>query len=111
MKYIIDRTKWLRGEGSMRSFLLRADDGKMCCLGQVGEQCGLSSADMLSIQTPWALESAALARYPEWLNRPVSGDRVAAMTVNDNEKLSDAEREAKLTALFAKHGDELEFIN
>lgn len=29
----IPRSKWLRGEGSMDSFLLRGRDGKMCCVG------------------------------------------------------------------------------
>lgn len=30
---IVDRTKWLRGEGSRASKLLREQDGKMCCMG------------------------------------------------------------------------------
>ena len=34
-KVTVDRSK-LRGEGPMDSFLLRATDGKMCCLGFVG---------------------------------------------------------------------------
>lgn len=33
MKLIIDRKTWLRGEGSLHSYLRRPADDKMCCLG------------------------------------------------------------------------------
>lgn len=32
-KLIIDRSRWLRGEGCDASYLLRPADNKMCCLG------------------------------------------------------------------------------
>jgi hypothetical protein len=42
MKFVIDRSKWLRGEGTGDSFLLRPSDGKMCCVGQMCKQLGVS---------------------------------------------------------------------
>lgn len=42
MKLTIDRSKWLRGEGSDESYLLRESDGKMCCVGFFAIACGVS---------------------------------------------------------------------
>ena len=37
----IDCGIWLHGEGSAESYLHRAKDGKMCCVGQLAQQCGV----------------------------------------------------------------------
>ena len=108
MKYTIDRTKWLRGEGDEKSLLLRMQDGKMCCLGQVSLQCGVSENEILGKSVLSHLQR--IERYPEWL-RTAFGDRGRAMNLNDSTATSDADKESALTALFAKHGDELEFVN
>ena len=52
---IIDRKKWLHGEGSARSFLLREEDGKMCCLGFYALSKGYSKEEILGKQSPAAL--------------------------------------------------------
>lgn len=54
MRFILDRKLWLRGGGGWMSRLLRSTDGKMCCLGQLALQCGLTReqiADRTSLYT------------------------------------------------------------
>lgn len=105
----------------MRSELLR-EDGQMCCLGQISKQCGLKPKDLRNVASPMSLDqkpAEKLRKVLPWLlkvekvdaeltNTHVCG---VAMEVNDRENLSDAKREARLTAIFAKRGIELEFIN
>jgi hypothetical protein len=120
MKFIIDRTKWLRGEGDDLSFLIRVDDYKMCCLGQVGIQCGIPEDVLTDEHNPSSILLEKRIQWPEPL-RPVMNPKYhftmeselsgAMMRVNDDEALSDYEREAKLIELAAPHGIELEFVN
>lgn len=45
---IIDRSIWLRGEGSYVSFLLRRSDNKMCCVGiHLHEDRGFSKVELI----------------------------------------------------------------
>jgi hypothetical protein len=49
MKFIIDRTKWLRGERDSK--LLRSDDGKQCCIGQVCSQLKVDDSRLRDVGT------------------------------------------------------------
>lgn len=113
MKYIIDRTKWLRGEGSYDSYLLRSSDGKMCCLGQVSMQCGVMQDDLGGVSAPLLLADAQRILLPSWLfdGGSHSEDATLAMTENDDLDEDDGLREEILKGIFADHGDQLEFIN
>lgn len=52
-KVVVDRSKWLRGEGAVNSFLLRESDGKMCCLGFVLKQAyDKTDEDLLQFKAP-----------------------------------------------------------
>lgn len=133
-KVIIDRLLWLRGEGSDASRLIRPCDGKKCCLGFAGEQCGMSSDDLLDKEyftcddpVPEALKFLV----DNIKNLPTSHAAFTLMIANDiklgedcpndhefpgNGKpfepfQSESEREAFLTREFLKHGIEIEFIN
>lgn len=114
-KLVIDRTKWLRGEGSEASRLLRPSDGKMCCLGFYSLSCGLTDKDIQNI--PAAPEIAEIPEVMDWLiedcgNRIVHSDDAAElMDYNDTPPIRDTDREAHITEIFAKHGIEVEFIN
>lgn len=134
MKLIIDRLTWLRGEGEGDSYLYRATDKKMCCLGFYALACGLSIKDIDSQTTPpevhrtygkviadWLLDKS---KFPESPGRIASDSCSLLMEVNDayvtthNEELDDPGhieseelREAKIITEFAKHGVEVEFIN
>ena len=116
MKVTIDRSKWLRGEGEDKSYLLRATDGKMCCLGFLGLACGLTEDEIRDCDTPLDTRKyykfpAGLLRQTEdgvWVNSIFSG---LLMGFNDSEEYSEEEREAELTQLFKLIGIELEFTD
>jgi len=134
MKLIIDRVKWLRGEGDFESMLYRSTDGKMCCLGFLGEMCGVSKEEMTykkrcraisnsrkfnersrseldvkNSENPWPGDLCFLEDGEYWDNGIVK----ELYGVNDAsiQYISDSEREDKLTELFGRLGIEVEFIN
>src|SRR5271166_1340196 len=101
MELIIERDKWLRGEGYERSFLLREEDGKMCCLGFFCLQTGASQEDINQYQTPIDIKKEKRA---DWLIQSdaqfiVSEACSSLMEINDeiaessSAYVSEAERE------------------
>lgn len=50
--FTVKRSKWLRGEGHGNSYLLRPNDGKMCCLGFLGIACGAEKEDIFDNENP-----------------------------------------------------------
>lgn len=117
MKLVIDRTRWLRGEGR-GSRLLRQEDNKMCCLGFLGQHCGVSDAEMLERAAPW---QAKPEKFPSWLTIKLDPEEDSVldaskacydiMRTNDNTSLSDLTREATLVEMFANHDIQVEFVN
>lgn len=104
---------WYRGKGSDDSALLRPEDGLSCCLGFYGTACGIEEMTMLNASYP---DEADISKWPEWIQPSTmakchSDDCELAMEINDDPKITDIEREAKLTELFAKHGDVVTFID
>lgn len=116
MKLIIDRTKWLRGEDSEDSYLLRISDNKMCCLGFYSLAKGCSIEDIRGCQEPPDVPKS-LEIFPELCkgqNEYYSTPSKLArdmMNVNDNTEMTDAVRESKLAEHFKSIGVEVEFIN
>lgn len=129
---VIDRRRWLRGEGPDASRLLRKTDGKMCCLGFVCEAVGVSAERLVNRGTPRVVVSGVdgLAvrgeLIPDGLAQLLQhADAVAdAMRVNDypagmrrlwlrrddpDPNAVDEAREAELTQLLASCGFALEF--
>lgn len=112
---IIDRMKWLRGIGGEQSKLLDAN-GRMCCLGFECRRLGLEKRDILGVVVPHNTMGKPL---PFWLmevntnkEMGLSGTDVGeAMFTNDDRCLSEIQREAKLTVIFARHDVELRFVN
>lgn len=115
MKFTVDRKTWYRGNGPKESRLLRVD-GMRCCLGHVGKQCGIVDEELLSKSVPPDVNNS-VSKFPQWLQEPYRrpredvSDMGNATDINDEETFSDVVRESKLKAIFAKNGDELEFIN
>lgn len=117
MKFTIKRSEWLRGEGPEKSFLLREDDGKKCCLGFFGLVCGYNSKDLTAQSEPFDLLSVeVLAKkdplWPEWMfgkNDPFIVFRL--MEINDNPSLPAESRELQLTEIFAQQGVTVEFVD
>lgn len=113
MKLTIDRTKWLRGEGSERSYLLRTEDGKYCCLGFFSIACGLTDEQISNIHSPIDLtDQVNDPNFEKLLEKP--GNSYFAyklMDLNDLQTITEQGRELELTSMFAEEGIEVEFIN
>lgn len=109
-KLTIDRKIWLRGEGSVRSKLLRPEDQKRCCIGIYLESCSVPKETLLNKGTYYGIAQwgVLLPEETAWLHSYVAQ---AFYTTNDDQTLTEEEREQKLTALFAGQGIEVEFIN
>ena len=103
MKLVIDRSRWLHGEGANASYLLRETDGKMCCLGFLALQCGAVEDDIRASREP----SEVSIEWPERLSEHAT----CLMIENDNIEDTDNEREAGLTTIFTKMGIEVEFVD
>lgn len=123
MKLIIDRAKWLRGEGSEDSYLVRASDGKMCCLGFYGQACGLDIEAMRDVPSPAEVPDVIAMAWKEgrWLfddlYKFTSASCSNLMEANDVvcsdfEEIEEVERqrEAEIVSLFAFHSVEVEFV-
>jgi hypothetical protein len=118
---VIDRTKWLRGEGHLGSMLFRPSDTKMCCLGFDCIAGGLDEQAItfgtLSLKLGAMGKVTDLPESVRWQVRGGDGTTVNSslahriFVVNDNEALSEESRECQLTGLFAKVDVELQFIN
>lgn len=111
-KLVIDRQKWLRGEGDSLSRLLRSSDGKMCCVGFFCLACGLTERDIRDKGWPDVGDSA----IPKWLfhefqDGTSSPSRHDLAGNNDGPDIGETERERLIAADFAKNGVEVEFIN
>lgn len=113
IKVTINRSEWHRGNGenSPSALVMRAgpNAGKMCCLGFAGIACGVPRQDMIGVCTPSGLP----LMYDEMMPK---GSYTEVMLVNDsalgeNDVSSEADREVKITALFAMLGMEPEFVD
>lgn len=119
MKLIIPRSRWLRGEGSHHSYLLRDFDRKMCCVGLLAEACGIEESELLDVKSIHVGHTglvageaiAILERFvePSSSLTPSTGSQIYAE--NDAEDMSEAYREQALTKLFHKIGVEVEFTD
>lgn len=111
MKLVIDRTKWIRGEAVERSFLIRPEDGKSCCLGFLGCAIGISRETLWSKRMPWGEKDWEPS---DWLFQLDSQNRYTVhrlAMINDDQSLTEPEREEKLKREFAAVDVEVEFIN
>jgi hypothetical protein len=123
-EFVVQRSKWLRGGESAYSCLLTTA-GHRCCLGFVASQCGVPDGALLKRSTPSVIDcrpghvlttriSPLLLSLREdqedgheyLVDSPLSE---AAIAINDDGSITEAEREAQLTALFAEHGYALRF--
>lgn len=110
---VIDRSRWLRGEGASASRLLRPCDGKMCCLGFYLESCGLTPEVMLDEETPFNVREKIEGSGAEWLLNGIShsGSGMALMIANDNMGKTDVSREGYIKQMFEEHGVDVTFVD
>ena len=123
MKLTIDRERWLRGEGSTNSKLLRLSDGKMCCLGFYCIALGLSQEQIREVNSPIGVADKLLAKGI-WMVAPVSSEELSGgvrrdvdigagnlMEINDSVIEMPDKREKLIAEEFVKHGVNVEFVN
>lgn len=126
MTLVIDRTIWLRGEGSWYSQLLRQTDNKQCCVGILLEQLGVPREQLVGLPSAHTTPS----RYPErvvkeflsvaeaaGLVRLVGGMAyrtdwaLSLYNLNDDTGITEKARERDLAAAFAEGGIEVTFTD
>lgn len=129
MKVIVDRSRWLRGEGGECSSLQRDCDGKRCCLGFACLAAGATEdqiagfgdpgdADVMHMG-PWKIghdhvDGNYAVRYAVLINDACVG--IPPLGTAPQRDLyepivDDADREARLIRIFASQGVELEFVD
>ena len=64
-KLPISRKSWLRGENSIKSFLLRSEDQKRCCFGFLAKECGINDDVLLNKTTLACLPLEVLTNRSE----------------------------------------------
>lgn len=114
LNLIIDRTKWLRGEGGAKSFLIRPSDRKMCCIGFLGLECNIPKESLFSVNRAddYFDDDEIKYKWPSWLfNEEIKSDGNLVYLINDSMHITDQEREEQLIELFKRNDIELQFIN
>jgi hypothetical protein len=114
MTFTVKRSEWFRGRGRIDSYLLKAD-GMKCCVGFVCLQLGLADTEIIGERTihqvlwNWEKETtkkfaiAGMDNSPSWLGQ--------AYATNDDDTISDVQREERLKALFKQGGHQIEFVD
>ena len=116
-KLFINPATWLHREGGAKSFLLRASDGKQCCLGiYLQDNCGVNPDVLLGVSSPDLLPDGLAGTLPDWLAREPIGhlnsDLVGElMDENDRVDSSEASVRKGITRLFAQADIEVEFVS
>jgi hypothetical protein len=117
-KLTIDRSTWLRGEGSTKAYLRRKEDSKQCCLGFYCATLGLPTEKLVDVKSPVGVEALYEgALFPiedaKWLFGGnvfnVSEDCHRLTVANDTLALAEDKREETVKEIFAKHDVEVEF--
>ncbi len=113
MKLIIDRSKWLHGEGAEASRLLRPNDGKMCCLGQFALVCGISPDSISDERGPTNIGMRSNENWNALLidDEKATNNAYDLMKTNDRPDSDAYERECEIALIFARIGVEATFID
>lgn len=122
-KLIIEEDKWLRGEGSMASRLLRPADGKMCCLGFLALQCGYTEEQISDYSAPKSIVydyggkpkgsfEKLVSINTDNHHRSVQCTNICErlMEANDDQSLSNIGRKCRISELFKEINIEVEFV-
>ena len=114
--FTIDRSIWLRGEGSEHSRLLRPHDNKMCCVGICLRALGVPDSLLLDMQVAGNVAggSAVAADLADKITAEIAyGDHgkvtLGIYTANDSALIDDVGREEILTKRFKQIGINVAF--
>jgi hypothetical protein len=108
--FVIDRDRWLRGEGLSFSSLV-SPDGTLCVLGFVGESVGVPIEAMNEDEAylPNDLDDKYYRLFHLITSQSV--DWKAFTEINDSIFISDKVREQKLQALAETYGFKFKFVS
>lgn len=113
MTFTIDRSIWRCAHHGRGDTMLANRQGFMCCLGQLSCQLGVPYKAVFEKPSPNRIPKDHAHRLAMLLDRSGNSGQSQfawdAMDINDDRKLSDRQREAKLAALFAEYGHEVRF--
>lgn len=108
----IKRSEWYRGKGSNFSRLV-TDCGQKCCLGFEALACGVPYEELVYKPSPKCISD----KFSDKINHLLDSNfkrnsefTFAAIAINDNPTLSEAERERLLIELFASQDIRVEFV-
>ncbi len=101
---VIDRTRWLRGD-EWKS-MLRDEVGNMCCLGFACLAKGLDPEQIAFVPRPDDLDQSG-EELDDWELNVVE----RAMEINDDYRIDDMAREARLVPVLAKLGFAVTFVD
>jgi hypothetical protein len=104
IEVVVDRRKWYRGRRGDYS-RLRLRDGRMCCLGFACRAVGLKAKDITDVGIPKHL---SIELQPSWATDVAIGHMV---DTNDDDNLSERQREAALKRSGRQVGLRLTFVN
>lgn len=117
-KFTIVKSKWKNGsyrKAERGSASLLNNQGYMCCLGFITNQCGVDNSELLHVPDPEELREELHVKIPfliktegpDAFNSDLAKDAIA---INDEPSYSEEVRIALLTDLFRKYDIELEFV-
>jgi hypothetical protein len=102
----IDRNLWHRGDGDEGAALMNKFNN-FCCLGFLGAKVGVPEEAMENTLMPHDLPFEFRTKYPNIADREWD----AFALINDDEEITDSEREQQLRALAKKHGFRFRFVD
>lgn len=115
-EFTVDVKLWARGGKNGAAALLN-EGGYMCCLGFLGEACGVPLEDMHDWAIPAELTEESIDLLPkELIRQDVEVPVTTAfcddlMDTNDSVYTTDQEKIEKLTKRFSEIGIEIKFVN
>lgn len=113
----IDRKKWFRGDGGLKSSL-RLPGGKQCCLGFACRALGLKAKQILNRGMPSDVDYSEI--IPGLTTESPGGSfnsksntmfSEKAARINDLDDINDRSREKQLKALARQNGFIFKFVN
>ena len=114
MTFTIDVDKWLRGKGSINSYLLRPEDGRQCCIGLYLTACGIPD-EVLNLKRAAGTISCDLPNDALWLmDSSMDGDIDSDIAEifyydNDSQQLTESERRTRIRRQFSLAGIQVLF--
>ena len=126
-EFTVKRSEWFTGlhksglDSALAVYGLDKDEDRYkllgrCCLGFAALACGYTDEDIRGTSYPRTLpaprkqgmEVFERMSGDEWFNSDLAWK---AATINDDERITNEEREQKLIALFKAHGIEVTFVD